>query len=65
MSARDQMLLETKVGTEDITGSYHLGTMRFHKALRSSFGLTHFQPERFQQADLVLSKSTSYYFFEK
>jgi hypothetical protein len=59
------MLLETKVGTEDIPGSYHLGTMLFHKALCSSFGLTQFQAERFQQADLVLSKSTSYYFFEK
>lgn len=59
------MLLETKVGAEDITGSCHLGTMLPHKALCSSFGLTQFQPESFQQADLVLSKSTSYYFFEK
>lgn len=59
------MLLETKVGTEDITGSYHLGTTLFLKALCPSFGLTQFQPERFQQDDLVLSKSTSYYFFEK
>lgn len=60
------MLLETKVGTEDIPGSYHLGTMLFHKALSSSFGLTQFQPERFQQADLVLSKKhILLFFFEK
>lgn len=59
------MLSETKVGAEDVPGSCHLGTVLSHKALGSSFGLTQFQPERFQQADLVLSKSTSYYFFEK
>lgn len=47
-------------------GAVSPGTALLHKALaRFSFGLTQFQPERFQQAGSVLSKSTSYYFFEK
>lgn len=47
-------------------GAVSPSTALLHKALaRFSFGLTQFQPERFQQAGSVLSKSTSYYFFEK